>query len=223
MWNEYDAVAQKYRTNVKIGHINVNHIAGFKYHEIKSWLLDCRFDILVIAETKIDLTFPDSQFNIPGFRMCRADRNKHGGGLMVYIRDDICFKVAQDFPNLSLSKRAGYKTESVILKIMIGKTWETIAGIYRPPTSAKVPKSVWKFELESILEAIAAIPGNCLLVGVFNSDLHNLDKGTQDGRTLLDLLDIYDLYNLIDSPTRVTKASMSLEDGAGYSSIQKER
>ena len=131
---------------------------------------------------------------------------------MVYIRGDICFKVVQDLPNLSLSKRAGYKTESVILKIMIGKTWETIAGINRPPTSAKVPKSVWKFELESILEAIAAIPGNCLLVGDFNSDLHNLNKGTQDGRTLLDLLDIYDLYNLIDSPTRITKTSISLLD-----------
>ena len=56
---------------------------------------------------------------------------------------------------------------------------------------------VWKSELESILEAITAIPDNCLQVGDFNSDLHNLDKGTQDGRTLLDLLDIYDLYNLI--------------------------
>ena len=71
---------------------------------------------------------------------------------------------------------------------------------------------VWKSELESILEAITAIPDNCLQVGDFNSDLHNLDKGTQDGRTLLDLLDIYDLYNLIDSPTRITKTSISLLD-----------
>lgn len=105
---------------------------------------------------------------------------------MFYIRGDICFKVVQDLPNLPLCKRAGYKTESVILKIMICKTWETIAGVFRTPTSAKVPKSVWNFELECILEAIAAIPGNCLFVGDSNSDLHNPDKGTQHGRTLLD-------------------------------------
>lgn len=180
IWHEYEAAARKHRTNVKTGHINVNHIAGFKFHEIKSWLLDAsgRFDILVISETKIDPTFPDSQFNISGFRMCRTDRDKYGGGLMVYVRSGICFNVVEDLPNLPLDKRAGFKTESIIPKVKIGKAWETLVGIYRPPTSAKVPKSSWTLELESIpLEAITALPGNCLLVGDFNSDLHEPDKG----------------------------------------------
>ena len=188
---------------------SVNHIASFKYHEIKSWVLDGRFDILVISEIKINSIFPDSQFDIPGFKMCCADRNKHGGTLMVYIHTDSHCKVVQDLLNLPLSKPAGYKTESIILKIMIGKTWETIAGIYHLPTSAEVPKSISMVELESILEAIAPTPGNCLLVGDFNSDLNNPDKGTQDGQTLLD---IYDLYNIIDSLTRITKTSISLLD-----------
>ena len=70
-----------------------NSIAGFKFQEIKTWLLDGRFDILVISETKIDSTFPDSHFHIYGFRMCRADRTRGGGGLMVYIRTDLCVKI----------------------------------------------------------------------------------------------------------------------------------
>ena len=144
--------------------------------------------------------------------MCRTDRDKYGGGLMVYVRSDICFKVVEDLPNLALDKRAGFKTESIILKVKIGKTWENLVGIYRPPTSAKVPKSTWTLELESIPEAITALPGNCLLVGDFNSDLHEPDKAPQDGRTLLDLLDVYNLHNLIDSPTRTTKTSTSLLD-----------
>ena len=41
----------KHRTNVKIGHINANFIAGVKFHENKTWLLDGRFDILVVSET----------------------------------------------------------------------------------------------------------------------------------------------------------------------------
>ena len=121
-WNEFDAVLQQHRSNVKIGHVNVNSIAGFKFYEIKTCLLDGRFDILVISETKIDSTFPDSQFYISGFRMCRADRTKGGGGLMVYIRSDFCFKVVNDLPNLALSERAGYMTESIDLG---DKTWET--------------------------------------------------------------------------------------------------
>ena len=132
---------QQHLANVKIGHVNVNSIAGFKFHEIKTWLLDCRFDILVISETKIDSTFPDSQFHISGFRMCREDRTKGGGGLMVYIRSDFCFKVVNDFPNLGFSERAGYRTESIVIKVKIGKTWESFVGIYRPPTSIKAVAS----------------------------------------------------------------------------------
>lgn len=78
-WNEFDTVLLKHRTNVKIGHVNANFMAGFKFHENKTWLLNGRFDILAVSETKIDSTFPDS--HISRFRMCRADRTKGGGGL----------------------------------------------------------------------------------------------------------------------------------------------
>lgn len=69
--------------------------------------------------------------------------------------------------------------------------------------------STWTLKLESIKEAINALPGDCLLVGDFDSDLHGPDKAPQDGQTLLDLLDVYDLHNLTDSPTRITKTSTS--------------
>lgn len=50
--------------------------------------------------------------------------------------------------------------------------------------------STWTLDLESIQEAINALPGDCLLVGDFNSDLHGPDKAPQDGQTPLDLLDV---------------------------------
>ena len=61
MWIEFDNIAQKYRLNFKLGHVNANSIGGFKFYEIRTWLLSGRFDILVISETKIDGSFPDSQ------------------------------------------------------------------------------------------------------------------------------------------------------------------
>ena len=74
---------------------------------------------------------------------------------------------------------------------MIGKTWETFVGIYRPPTSIKDPKTVWTYELGSLLEAVTSVPGNYFLPGDKNADLITPDKPPKDGRSLLELLDIY--------------------------------
>ena len=84
--------AQEYMKNCKIGHINANSIAGHKFYEICHWLRSGFFDVLVISETKLDQSFPNSQFMIFGYRFPRIDRNIHGAGLMLYIRCDIPFK-----------------------------------------------------------------------------------------------------------------------------------
>ena len=46
--------------------------------------------VLVVTETKLDDSFPTSQFLVKGFaEPFRLDRNRNGGGVMIYIRDDI--------------------------------------------------------------------------------------------------------------------------------------
>ena len=47
-------------------------------------------DILMVSETRIDDTFPESQFLIEGFsKPFRHDRTAKGGGILLYIREDI--------------------------------------------------------------------------------------------------------------------------------------
>ena len=46
-------------------------------------------DILLISETKIDSSFPTAQFLINGFTTYRRDRNRNGGGMLLYVRKDI--------------------------------------------------------------------------------------------------------------------------------------
>ena len=47
-------------------------------------------DVLVISETKLDESFPVSQFWIPGYASpLHLDRDQHGEGIMVFIREDI--------------------------------------------------------------------------------------------------------------------------------------
>ena len=44
----------------------------------------------MIAETKIDESFPFSQLKINGFNApFRLDRNSNGGGIMLFVREDI--------------------------------------------------------------------------------------------------------------------------------------
>ena len=51
-------------------------------------------DILAISEIKLDESFPEDQFKIPGFRSpFRRDQNEFGGGIMVFVRKDIPSKV----------------------------------------------------------------------------------------------------------------------------------
>ena len=46
-------------------------------------------DILLILETKVDSSFPTAQFLIDGFTTYRRYRNRNGGGVLLYIREDI--------------------------------------------------------------------------------------------------------------------------------------
>ena len=74
-------------------------------------------DVLIIVETKLDSSFPDAQFSITGFKQppFRSDRNKFGGGIMVYVREDI--------PSHKLNKHNFKKTiEGLFIEINLRKT-----------------------------------------------------------------------------------------------------
>ena len=71
-----------------IGSLNINSISN-KFDQLRL-LVDGKVDILIITETKLDSTFPSSQFMIKGYsEPYRLDRNRNGGGVLIYIREDI--------------------------------------------------------------------------------------------------------------------------------------
>ena len=70
--------------NVIIGQLNINSLRN-KIHDLAE-LMKGNLDILVITETKLDYTFPEKQFLIPGYQKpFRTDRNVNGGGVMIYL------------------------------------------------------------------------------------------------------------------------------------------
>ena len=94
--NIYDSFGIKDLRNqnpfrVIIGHININSIRN-KFESLVSFINN-NLDILMISETKIDDTFPDSQFLIDGFSVpYRLDRTAKGGEILLCIREDILSK-----------------------------------------------------------------------------------------------------------------------------------
>ena len=73
-------------------------------HQIKD-----NIDILMISEIKLDESFPTSQFFINDFSSAhRLDCNCNGGGILLYIREDI--------PSKLLSIERGF-TEAFFVEI----------------------------------------------------------------------------------------------------------
>ena len=71
-----------------IGQLNINSLRN-KFEALKETIKG-NLDILIITETKLDDSFPINQFIINGYSPpFRADRNKNGGGIIIYVRDGI--------------------------------------------------------------------------------------------------------------------------------------
>ena len=80
---------------MKVASLNVNSLLKH-IDEIRLMLSNHVFDILAINESKIDPSIPDSEINIPSYKSIRKDRNRNGGGVVIYVREQISFRDRND-------------------------------------------------------------------------------------------------------------------------------
>ena len=79
---------------VIIGNLNINSIRN-KFDQLKETVLKY-IDIVLVTETKLDKTFLESLFLMDGFsKPYRLDRNKNGGGVMIFIRETMSSKILE--------------------------------------------------------------------------------------------------------------------------------
>ena len=48
-------------------------------------------DIICIVESLLDNSILDYELTISDYNLLRLDRNRHGGGIILYIRDSLSF------------------------------------------------------------------------------------------------------------------------------------
>ena len=110
------------------------------------------FDILTIQETKLDKSFPDSQFTIDDYNMFRQDRKKGGGGIMVYIRKSI--------PSHRIRVKSN-EVEAIVIDIQLGQQYMSLLCAYKPPA---VTNNTFTNETYALLDSAIANRSNKKMV-----------------------------------------------------------
>ena len=73
----------KHPKNVFLGHLNVNSLRN-KFESLNELIKD----IFLWSESKLDSSFSDSQFLVPGYRIVKKGQNKNGGVLKSLKRNN---------------------------------------------------------------------------------------------------------------------------------------
>ena len=122
----------------QISYLNVNSLRN-KIHAIRDLTSKLIPTVLAISETKIDNSFPDSQFLIDGYQNpnnFRKDRTNNGGGLITFIKKGV--------PCRRISKMEPPDLEVICIDIDFGKKKWALISVYRQAT--KHTPRVWKNE-----------------------------------------------------------------------------
>ena len=84
---------QKYPSNPFISYLNINSLSN-KIDALRQICKISPLEILCVDETKLDSSVPNSRFKIDGyiFPPYRRDRDNHGRGKMVFIREGLITK-----------------------------------------------------------------------------------------------------------------------------------
>ena len=162
--------------------MNINSLRN-KFEALKL-IVKGNLDILIITESKLDDTFPVNQFIIDGFSPpFRADRNKNGGGVIIYVRDDIPSReLKAHHPTINL--------EGIFFEINLKKSKWLVFGGYNPH---KDNISNFMNQLGPCLDHYMPKYDNFLLLGDFNSEMSE--------SVMKDFCEAYNLRNLIKEPT----------------------
>ena len=116
----------------------------------------------MISGTKLDKSFCVSQFLIPGFQNpIRLDRSSSVGGIVLYIRERILFKLLK-------SGGSSANTEAFLVEVKINKKKCLLCCGYNPH---KVLIEKHMNELEKVLDIYLHKYDHNLLIGDFNLEI----------------------------------------------------
>jgi hypothetical protein len=88
--------------------------------EQKTIAYNCNAAIFSISETWLDSSVYDGEIDSQNYTVLRNDRNRNGGGVCMYIRNDISFYVRYDLSNNT--------NECIFVEILLPRNKPIIVG-----------------------------------------------------------------------------------------------
>ena len=119
-------------------------------------------DCICVVETWLDPEIFETEIEIQGYNIIRLDRNRHGGGVIVYVNSCFTFNCLCKGPD---------ELEFIMFSVRYGNSKVALGVLYRPPHSCV-----------SLLDTLFSVICNCLnkynlsvfiLLGDFNIDFLN--------------------------------------------------
>ncbi len=194
----------KHISNPCISYYNINSLRN-KFVEITDLASKVLPDILVLAETKIDNHFKDSEFILDGYyRPLRNDFSSSSGGLIQYVRNGI---IHSHKPEFELSSFESISTEFTFNK----QKW-LILSFYRTERNENKRENILNFfqQLNKSLEQITLKYENFVIMGDIN--INFCDSKSVGFSELNDFMDLHNLKNIVKDKTCFHKGHESLID-----------
>lgn len=179
---------------LSVGHLNINGITS-KFEDIKSFLDKTNFHIFALTETKLEVLESSDPFQIHKYNFIRSDRirgKEHGGGIGIYLRNDINY--------LPLTHEVTFPQSTEVYCIQCWPKHNKpfiLVTIYNPPDACKTEFS---YALNELFMVLIKHKLQVIVTGDLNIDLLENTKQTQILRNMCRALN---LTQLIDTPTRI--------------------
>lgn len=148
--------------------------------------------MFAVTESKLDHHISDSEIQITGYTVIRRDRNRHGGGLLLFIKNR--------WSVLNVQKDETLEFMTVHMKFL-NSPRTNIGVVYRPPDS----NAQWLVVFEERIEDLSVTGSEQIIMGDFNID-------QLKSSNLKSMMEIFNLTQIITDPTREARGSSTLID-----------
>ena len=201
---------------LNIASYNINSIThGSRKDEIEIIAHQLNLAVICLTETKLDDNVHPSCYAIQGYNIEHKHRTRRGGGVCIYIRDDI--------PYVRSTKIESKTLEHLAIDLTVKSKKYNISVLYRPPSRSTIEQSALQEDLkflENLEITLSKIRSHRaaykLICGDMNfGDCYNCFGGL-NGKSLDEkaapMFLEKSFYQLVDIPTRKFNESVSLID-----------
>ena len=166
-----------------MSHINTNSLSN-KFDMLTNSVSEY-IDILMISETKLDDTFPHALYHLKDFsNPYRLDRNSHGGGILVYVRDNIpsnLVKLDQKLENF----------EGFFIELELSKKNKWLLSYSYNPHKGNTKQHL--SNISKGLDELNSKYDNILIIGDLNTEMSE--------PSLNEFCQTYNLESIVNKPT----------------------